>query len=100
MVDWGKVNSKVGDVEVTLGAVAKSDGSTTNTKTGGWKSMKPVPDYDKCIGCGQCWAYCPDNAISKEDDKKFVPDLDYCKGCGICAAVCPVKCITKKKEEK
>jgi pyruvate ferredoxin oxidoreductase delta subunit len=37
--------------------------------------------------CMQCWAFCPDNVISRTAPPKI--DLEYCKGCGICAAVCP-----------
>jgi len=70
-------------------------GTTTNNKTGGWRTERPVRS-DKCTKCMMCWMYCPDNAIGT--DLEF--DYDYCKGCGICAEICPVKCIEMKKEEK
>ena len=44
-----------------------------------------------CIGCGICWFFCPDVAISlsPEDDPRVHIDAEHCKGCGLCAAVCP-----------
>ena len=97
-VDLGR--KKLGEVEITTGSVLPSDGSTQNTKTGGWRAMKPVTDHEKCTGCGICWVYCPDASRVKGDDGKFDLNLDFCKGCGICADVCPVKCIMMVEEEK
>ncbi|MFW5899922.1 MAG: FAD-dependent oxidoreductase, partial [Desulfovermiculus sp.] len=44
-----------------------------------------------CTGCGICWFFCPDVAISlsPEDDPRVHIDAEHCKGCGLCAAVCP-----------
>ena len=100
MVDINKIKSKVGDVELTLGAVLASDGSTENTKTGGWRAMRPVTDQEKCTGCNICWVYCPDESRVKGENEKYDVNLDFCKGCGICAQVCPVKCIKMIAEEK
>lgn len=99
-IDLDAVKSRVGGIEITTGAVLPSDGSTARTKTGGWRSMRPVVDESKCIGCGTCWIYCPEGCIRKEDAKKFVVNFDYCKGCGICANECPVKAITMVMEGK
>ncbi|MBD3309699.1 4Fe-4S dicluster domain-containing protein [Candidatus Woesearchaeota archaeon] len=82
--------------KVNIGAVVTEPGSTVKNKTGSWRALKPVKDEKKCIKCGICWQFCPDNAISK--DIKI--DYDYCKGCGICAAECPVKAIKMIREEK
>jgi pyruvate ferredoxin oxidoreductase delta subunit len=101
MVDFKEITYRVGNVEVTTGAVLKSDGSAMKTKTGGWKSMRPVTDHKKCIACGNCWVFCPEGCVYKrKDDGKFQADYDFCKGCGICPQVCPVKCITMVPEEK
>lgn len=81
-------------------AIIKETGSTVKNKTGGWRSMRPVVDKAKCIGCGRCWADCPDNAISLGKDGKAVVDYNFCKGCSICARECPVKAIKMVKEEK
>jgi pyruvate ferredoxin oxidoreductase delta subunit len=96
--DLGK--KKVGDVEVTTGCVLPSDGSTENTKTGGWRAMQPKTDKAKCTGCGICWVYCPDASRVKLEDGKYDFDADFCKGCGICADMCPVKCIEMVVEKK
>ncbi len=40
-----------------------------------------------CNSCGNCWIFCPDNAIQWVGAPKFI--YDACKGCGICAAECP-----------
>jgi len=67
-------------------------------KTGIWRSLKPVINYDKCTGCFLCWMYCPEGTIDATDGRVSI-DYDYCKGCGICANVCPVKAIEMVREE-
>ena len=46
-----------------------------------------------CTGCGICWFFCPDVAISLEEgpegETEVHIDQEHCKGCGLCAAVCP-----------
>ncbi|MCD6383901.1 MAG: 4Fe-4S binding protein [Thermoplasmata archaeon] len=102
-------------VKIYLGAVNPHPGSALEYKTGSWRTMKPVVNEDKCIGCWFCYMYCPDSAIRMEkvtvkkevrgEVKEIVKevariDYDYCKGCGICAAECPVKAIEMVYEEK
>jgi len=82
--------------KLTIGAVIEEPGSSEKNKTGAWRALRPVIDYEKCTKCGICWVYCPDNAIGKN----LKVDYDYCKGCGICSSVCPVKAIKMVKEEK
>jgi len=100
MVDFDKLKSKVGKVEVTTGGVLKSNGSSARNKTGGWRAMRPITNKDVCVGCGLCWAICPEGCIRKDASGKFSADLDYCKGCGICANECPVKAISMVEEKK
>jgi len=78
-------------MKLTLGAVIKEPGSSTQYETGGWRDLSPEVDVEKCTGCGLCYLYCPDAAISKGKPPKI--DYRYCKGCGICANICPVKAI-------
>ena len=85
--------------KLTVGAVIEEPGSTKATKTGSWRSFKPIIDYEKCIKCGMCWKNCPDGAIDFKDGK-YVINYDYCKGCLICMAECPAKAISKELEEK
>lgn len=42
----------------------------------------------KCVLCGNCYIFCPDNAIRFQNMKLEI-DYDYCKGCGICVRECP-----------
>ncbi len=86
-------------VKITIGAINKKHGSSKEYKTGGWRTMCPEVDLEKCISCYKCYDYCPDAAIKKTEDGVEI-DLDYCKGCGICANECPVKAIVMVKEEK
>lgn len=75
--------------------MAKSSGRMSWNKTGSWRNVTPVIDYEKCTKCMICWKYCPDLAISCEEPPRII--LDYCKGCGVCAEECPTKCITMKE---
>jgi pyruvate ferredoxin oxidoreductase delta subunit len=99
-IDYGSLKSKIGNVEITTGAVLESTGSTSKTKTGAWRSLRPIVDESKCIGCGMCWTYCPEGCVEKKGEKKFQVNYDYCKGCGICANECPKKAISMAMEEK
>lgn len=85
--------------KISVGAVIRKPGSTLDSRTGGWRTFRPVIEQDKCKKCGICWMNCPDNAIKKKGDK-FIVDYDYCKGCLICMKQCPFKAIRKEVEEK
>lgn len=87
-------------IKITTGAVIYEPGSSVNTKTGSWRTMRPKWDSKKCTQCMICWQFCPDIAIPEKDKKRTETDFDYCKGCGMCAQVCPVQCIVMEKEEK
>ena len=83
-----------------LGATIPEAGNSVYNVTGGWRSMLPVIDSEKCSGCMLCYFYCPDASIIIENGKAVGVDLEHCKGCGICAAECPADAITMEVEEK
>jgi len=87
-------------MKFNIGAVITEPGSSKKNKTGGWRTLKPEINRDKCIKCVTCWQFCPDNSIKMDKEGKAVVDYDFCKGCGICARECPVKCIIITKEKK
>ncbi|MBR0484384.1 MAG: 4Fe-4S binding protein [Oscillospiraceae bacterium] len=63
----------------------------------GWRSIRPVVNTDKCIGCMQCYLYCPDGVISIQENKAVI-DYDFCKGCGICSKICKPGAIGMERE--
>ena len=66
-------------------------GWSRDNATGGWRTLRPELDEERCNQCDLCWLYCPDSVVSKTLKPEI--DLEYCKGCGICAEECPTKAI-------
>ena len=64
----------------------------------GWRSKRPIINTNQCVGCFQCYLYCPDGVISKKGSVVSV-DYDYCKGCGICHKMCKLDAIYMVDEE-
>ena len=87
-------------VDPPAGGVIDRGGTADDYSTGGWRKLRPVVDYDKCINCLICWIVCPDSAVLVEEGKMKGFDLKHCKGCGICASECPEKvgAITMEEE--
>lgn len=67
------------------------------SKNAGWRTKRPEIDPEKCIGCLQCYLYCPDGVIRKDGDKVAI-DYDFCKGCGICLKTCKLGAIRMEAE--
>ncbi|MFM9968914.1 MAG: 2-oxoacid:acceptor oxidoreductase family protein [Burkholderiales bacterium] len=65
------------------------------TKTGLWRTQRPVIDYARCNRCSWiCSTLCPDSAIVVGTDRAPAIDYDHCKGCLVCVTVCPPHAIT------
>ena len=69
------------------------------TVNSGWRSIRPAVNSEKCVGCKQCYLYCPDGVIAINDGKAVI-DYDFCKGCGICAKICRIGAIEMEAERK
>ncbi len=68
--------------------------SSSQVKTGLWRTMRPVIDDSLCNRCWWvCSTFCPDAAIKVSDGGKPEIDYDHCKGCLICVAKCPPHAI-------
>ena len=83
--------------EYPLGSTCASNHLTSINA--GWRTFKPVIDYDKCVNCLRCFLVCPDGAIDKSGERLEI-DYDYCKGCGVCAVECKLGAIEMVKEVK
>jgi len=55
--------------------------------------ISPEFEIKKCIGCGECVAHCPADAIELVK-KKAKKDAERCIGCGECVAVCPEEAVS------
>ena len=68
------------------------------TKNAGWRDVRPVIVIQNCVGCLNCYLYCPDGVISRRDGKVEI-DYDFCKGCGICKKICRPGAIEMEAEK-
>ncbi len=59
-------------------------------------------DCDKCIDCGACYALCPVDAISYDEDYSVVFDEKTCIGspCGLCVDACPSRALTLVEQHR
>lgn len=84
-------------------ASATIQGAQTSVlvRTGLWRTQRPVIDYASCHRCWWvCSSFCPDSAISVNEDGFPVIDYEHCKGCMICVAQCPSHAITTIPESE
>jgi uncharacterized protein (DUF362 family)/Pyruvate/2-oxoacid:ferredoxin oxidoreductase delta subunit len=58
--------------------------------------QQPVPDNNDCKLCGECWKYCPAQAIAYTD-RGIAINTDTCIRCYCCIEVCPHAAIRAKK---
>jgi len=75
--------------------------TSVEVKTGLWRTLRPVIDYDRCNHCWWvCSTFCPDSAINVVADGKPEIDYDHCKGCMVCVAQCPPHAIEAISEQQ
>ena len=57
-----------------------------------WRLMEALGDetvLDRCVGCGDCAAVCPEDALFIAfDGRPALVATGPCNGCGLCADVC------------
>jgi MinD superfamily P-loop ATPase len=59
-----------------------------------------VVDPSKCIGCGQCLAWCRFSAITAvKGTRVFAVEETSCEGCGVCVRFCPAGAIDFPERE-
>lgn len=85
------MSEKPGWRELPKGAVSTK--SSMKYETGDWGIQKPKFDHSKCNKCTLCHFFCPEGAITVNENGYPVVDERHCKGCGVCAEECPAKCI-------
>jgi len=93
-IDLPFENAAISNLAIHAGA------TSVEVRTGLWRTMRPVINYDKCSGCSWiCSTYCPDGAINVRADGYPDIDYDHCKGCLICVAQCPPHAIESIAEQ-
>jgi pyruvate ferredoxin oxidoreductase gamma subunit len=93
-IDLPFENAAISNLAIHAGA------TSVNVRTGLWRTMRPVINYDNCSGCAWiCSTYCPDGAINVRADGYPEIDYDHCKGCLICVAQCPPHAIESIAEQ-
>ena len=74
--------------------------TSVQVKTGLWRTLRPVIDYQLCNKCWWiCSTFCPDGAIDVDENNTPQIDYDHCKGCMVCVAQCPPHAISSIPEE-
>ena len=87
-IDMPFENAQISNIAIHSGV------TSVMVRTGLWRTMRPVINYEKCSGCWWiCSTYCPDGAINVRADGYPDIDYDHCKGCLICVAQCPPHAI-------
>lgn len=77
--------------------VAISLGLMSHNKTGSWRTLRPIIEYEKCNRCMICWKFCPEACIYIREERPWI-DYEYCKGCIICVEECPKQAIRIEEE--
>jgi len=84
------VSHPTGHMVTGYGGAIKNLGMGLASRKGKLKqhsTMDPRIDSEKCVMCGRCLKWCPEDAIIEVDGKAFIVE-EKCVGCGECLAVC------------
>ena len=58
------------------------------------QALVPVFDQNRCNGCGQCVADCPEKALAAGAGQRIpILDLKKCIGCDVCLSICPSEAV-------
>ena len=96
--DW--IELALDDATVSAPAI-HAPATITQVRTGLWRTMRPVIDYEACKKCWWiCGSYCPDGDISVDEEGRPKIDYDHCKGCLVCVAQCPTHAIAAVPEHQ
>lgn len=94
--DW--IDMPFEDASVSA-PVIFSGATSVKIRTGLWRTLRPVINYDICRHCWWvCSTFCPDSAINVVEGEPEI-DYDHCKGCMICVAQCPPHAIDAIAEQ-
>lgn len=84
------VSHFTGHLAAGFGATLKNLGmgcASRKGKLAQHSTAKPAINIDQCTGCGTCVTWCPQEAISLNDDVAVI-NSEKCIGCGQCLAMC------------
>ena len=59
-------------------------------------SAVPQIEYDKCVGCGECFRCCPPKAITMKNNRPVI-DKKICIKCFCCQELCPKRAVSIKR---
>lgn len=95
--DW--VDLPVDESDAAAAAI-HAGATSVEVRTGLWRVLRPVIDYDRCNRCWWvCSEFCPDSAIKVTADGRPEIDYEHCKGCMVCVAQCPPHAISAVAEQ-
>jgi pyruvate ferredoxin oxidoreductase gamma subunit len=87
------------DARISVPAVF-APSTSERVQTGLWRTERPVLDPELCKRCSLCATYCPENAITLDQEGYPSIDYDHCKGCLICVAQCPAHAMKAVPEHE
>jgi len=84
-----------------FGGALKNIGMGCATKEGKLSqhsNLSPKVAIERCIGCGECAAWCPNSAILIQEKKANI-NKEMCIGCGECITICTQEAIDIQWDE-